>query len=70
MKMTRTHIYLIKVEIMLGTNPAVEIVLVICSLVSRVKLYNVCIVYRTTTLSLMQNYALSLRVVPIGSNSW
>jgi hypothetical protein len=51
-EMTRTHIYLIKVEIMSVTIPAVEIILVVGILVSRVKLYNVCIVYRTTALSL------------------
>ena len=51
-KMTRTNIYLIKVKKMSGTIPAVASQLAIGSLVSRVKLYNVCIVYRTTALSL------------------
>jgi hypothetical protein len=41
MIMTSTHIYLIKVEKMSGTIPAVEIILVLGILVSRVKLYNV-----------------------------
>ena len=44
MKMTHTNIYLIKVGFQLemsGTIPAVEIILAICSLVSRVKLYYV-----------------------------
>ena len=41
MKMTSTNINLIKVGMMSGTIPAVEIVLAHFSLVSRVELYNV-----------------------------
>jgi hypothetical protein len=57
MKTTSTHNYLIKVEVkqqreVSGTIPAGATKLAISSLVSLVKLCNVCIVYRTTALSL------------------